>query len=64
MTVRLDLTLFKLQNTNGVEVSVPVGNLDHTLHVVALTTLVVSGATIYLMVSLFRKSEHMQGRES
>jgi len=51
-------------NTNGVEVSVPVGNLDHTLHVVALTTLVVSGATVYLMVSLFRKSEHEQGQQS
>lgn len=50
-------------NTNGVEVSVPVGNLDHTLHVVALTTLVVSGGTIYLMVSLFRRSEHIQKKE-
>ena len=54
---------FKLQNTNGVEVSVPVGNLDHTLHVVALTTLVVSGGTIYLIVSLFRRSERIQKKE-
>ena len=53
-----------LQNVNSVEVSVPVGNLDHTLHVVALTTLIVSGGTIYLMVSLFRKSEHVHVHES
>jgi len=51
-------------NVNSVEVSVPVGNLDHTLHVVALTTLIVSGGTIYLMVSLFRKSEHVHVHES
>ena len=41
-------------NVNSVEVSVPVGNSDHTPYVVGLTTFVVSGGTIYLMVSLFR----------
>ena len=43
------------QNVNSVEVSVPVGNSDHTPYVVGLTTFVVSGGTIYLLVSIFRK---------
>ena len=42
---------------NAVEVSVPVGNSDHIPHVVGLTTLIVSGATVYLMVAIFRKTE-------
>ena len=46
-----------LQNVNSVEVSVPVGNSDHTPYVVGLTTFVVSGGTIYLMVSIFRRIE-------
>ena len=41
-------------NVNSVEVSVPVGNSDHTPYVVGLTTFVVSGGTIYLMASIFR----------
>jgi len=44
-------------NTNSIEVSVPVGNSDHTWHVVGLTTFVVSGGTVYLLVALFRKTE-------
>ena len=43
------------QNVNSVEVSVPVGNSDHTPYVVGLTTFVVSGGTIYLLVAIFRK---------
>ena len=41
-------------NVNSLEVSVPVGNSDHTPYVVGLTTFVVSGGTIYLMASIFR----------
>ena len=41
-------------NVNAIEVSVPVGNLDHAPYVVGLTTFVVSGSTIYLLVTLFR----------
>jgi len=44
-------------NVNSVEVSVPVGNSEHTWQVVGLTTFVVSGGTIYLLVALFRKTE-------
>jgi len=44
-------------NTNSIEVSVPVGNSDHTWHVVGLTTFVVSGGTVYLLVALFRRTE-------
>ena len=51
----LDMHFF--QNVNGVEVSLPVGNSDLVIRVVAVTTLIVSGATCYLMVSLFRKPE-------
>ena len=43
------------QNTIAIEVSVPVGNTDHTGYVVGLTTFLVSGSTVYLMVTLFRK---------
>ena len=42
------------QNVNAIEVSVPVGNTDHTTLVVGLTTFIVSGGTVYLMVTLFR----------
>jgi len=44
-------------NINAIEVSVPVGNARHTSFVVGLTTLIVSGATVYLMVGLFRATE-------
>ena len=37
------------------QVSVPVGNSEHTQLVVAVTTLVTSGATIYLVISMFRQ---------
>ena len=45
---------FVFQNVNAIEVSVPVGNTDHTTLVVGLTTFIVSGGTVYLMVTLFR----------
>lgn len=44
-------------NVNAIEVSVPVGNSDHAPYVVALTTFIVSGATVYLLVALFREVE-------
>ena len=44
---------FRFQNVNAIEVSVPVGNTDHTTLVVGLTTFIVSGATVYLMVTIF-----------
>ena len=37
------------------QVSVPVGNSEHTSLVVAVTTLVTSGATIYLIIAMFRE---------
>ena len=46
-----------LQNVNAIEVSVPVGNVEHTTYVVGLTTFLVSGSTIYLLVTLFRSHE-------
>jgi hypothetical protein len=42
---------------NAIEVSVPVGNSDHTTFVVGLTTFIVSGGTVYLLVTLFRSVE-------
>ena len=36
------------------KVSVPVGNTDHTSLVVGVTTLVTCGATIYIVIALFR----------
>lgn len=42
-------------NVASVEVSVPVGNTDHTSLVVGVTTLVTCGATIYIVIALFRK---------
>ena len=45
---------FLFKNTIAIEVSVPVGNVDHTTYVVGLTTFLVSGSTVYLMVALFR----------
>jgi len=44
-------------NVNAIEVSVPVGNVEHTTYVVGLTTFLVSGSTIYLVVTLFRSHE-------
>uniref|UniRef100_A0A0K2THT6 Phosphatidylinositol-glycan biosynthesis class X protein n=1 Tax=Lepeophtheirus salmonis TaxID=72036 RepID=A0A0K2THT6_LEPSM len=44
-------------NTKNVEISVPVGNTEHIPHVVGITTFIVSGGTVYLMVSMFRKCE-------
>nr|ACO15466.1 Phosphatidylinositol-glycan biosynthesis class X protein precursor [Caligus clemensi] len=44
-------------NTKNVEVSVPVGNKEHTPYVVGITTFIVNGGTVYLMVSMFRKCE-------
>merc|ERR1712018_1097079 len=41
-------------NVNAIEVSVPVGNIDHAPYVVGLTSFVVSGSTVYLLVTLFR----------
>ena len=49
--------ILSLQNTNAIEVSVPVGNVEHTTYVVGLTTFLVSGSTIYLLVTLFRSHE-------
>jgi len=42
-------------NVASIEVSVPVGNSEHTSLVVAVTTLVTSGATIYLIIAMFRQ---------
>jgi len=42
-------------NVANIEVSIPVGNTEHTGLVVAVTTLVTSGATIYLVISMFRQ---------
>jgi len=41
-------------NVGSLEVGVPVGNSDHTSLVVAVTTLVTCGATIYLLITLYR----------
>lgn len=50
-------------NVNAVEVSVPVGNMGHTTRVVGVTTMIVSGATVYLMVAIFRKTESRPKRD-
>ena len=42
------------QNFWSLQVSVPVGNTDHTSLVVGVTTLVTCGATIYIVIALFR----------
>jgi len=47
-----------LQNVNSIEVAVPVGNVEHTIYVVAVTSFIVSGATVYLLVTLFREVEN------
>jgi len=44
-------------NVNAIEVSVPVGNVEHTTYVVGLTTFLVSASTIYLLGTLFRSHE-------
>lgn len=44
-------------NVAGLEVSVPVGNSDHTSLVVAITTLITCGGTIYLLVTLYREEK-------
>jgi len=41
-------------NVAGLEVSVPVGNSDHTSLVVAVTTLITCGGTIYLLITMYR----------
>jgi len=38
-----------------VEVSIPVGNTEHSSLVVAVTTITTCGATIYLIITLFRQ---------
>jgi len=42
-------------NVASVEVSIPVGNTEHTSMVVGVTTLVTCGATIYLIITMFRE---------
>lgn len=44
-------------NVNAVEVSVPVGNEEHGSTVVGITTFIVSGGTIYLIIALLRAPE-------
>ncbi len=44
-------------NVNAVEVALPVGGLEQTARVVAVTTLIVCGATIYLLGCIFRDSD-------
>lgn len=41
-------------NVPSVEVGVPVGNADHAPVVVGVTTIITSGATIYLLIAMFR----------
>ena len=45
-------------NVQSIEVSIPVGNTEHTSLVVAVTTIVTCGATIYLVISMFREIKH------
>jgi len=45
-------------NVQSIEVSIPVGNTEHTSLVVAVTTIVTCGATIYLVISMFRDIKH------
>jgi len=42
-------------NVASVEVSVPVGNSEHASLVVGATTVITCGATIYLIITMFRK---------
>jgi len=42
-------------NVASVEVSIPVGNSDHTSLVVGVTTIITCGATIYLIITMFRE---------
>jgi len=42
-------------NVGSVEVSIPVGNTEHSSLVVAVTTITTCGATIYLIITLFRQ---------
>ena len=37
------------------EVSVPVGNSDHAPLVVGVTTFITCGATIYILITMFRE---------
>ena len=53
----LDYISIVFQNTNVIEVAVPVGDLDQAPQVVGATTLIVCGATIYLMGAIFRKTD-------
>ena len=52
---------FLFQNVNAIEVSVPVGNVDHTTYVVGLTTFLVSASTFYILVTLFRSHSSQDG---
>ena len=52
---------FLFQNVNAIEVSVPVGNVDHTTYVVGLTTFLVSASTFYILVTLFRSHSSHDG---
>jgi hypothetical protein len=42
-------------NVPSVEVSVPVGNSDHAPLVVGVTTFITCGATIYILITMFRE---------
>jgi len=44
-------------NVASLEVSVPVGNIEDSSLVVAVTTLITCGATIYLIITIFRKTK-------
>jgi hypothetical protein len=48
------------QNVNAIEVSVPVGNTDHASYVVGLTTFIVSGGSVYLLVAIFRSVDKLK----
>jgi len=47
-------------NVASLEVSVPVGNIEDASVVVAITTIITSGATIYLLIAMFRKHKLKQ----
>jgi len=48
-------------NVPSVEVSVPVGNSDHASLVVGVTTFITCGATIYLLITMYREVTVSQG---
>lgn len=47
-------------NVASLEVSVPVGNSEDASLVVAITTIITSGATIYLLIAIFRQNKLKQ----